>query len=66
MTKLELETPALLVDLPCVGSDLERMAAFVRGVPAKLHAHFKNHKCPDPAARRVAPGAIGMSCTTLK
>ena len=66
MTKLELETPALLVDLPCMEANLERMASFFRSVPAKLRPHFKNHKCPDRAARQLDAGAIGMTCATLR
>lgn len=66
MREEELETPALLVDLPCMEANLERMASFFRTVPAKLRPHFKNHKCPDLAARQLAAGAIGMTCATLK
>ncbi len=66
MTKQELETPTLLVDLTCMEANLERMACFFRSVPAKLRPHFKNHKCPDLAARQLAAGAIGMTCATLK
>ncbi len=47
-------------------ANLERMASFFRGVPSKLRPHFKNHKCPDLAARQLAAGAIGMTCATLR
>lgn len=66
MTKRDLETPALLVDLPRMESNLEKMAAFFRSVPAKLRPHFKNHKCPALATRQLAAGAIGMTCATVK
>ncbi len=66
MTKQEIETPALLVDLDRMEVNLERMAAFFRTVPAKLRPHYKNHKCLDLAARQVAAGAIGMTCATLR
>src|SRR5437868_12004173 len=46
-------------------ANLERMAAFFRGVSAKLRPHFKNHKCPDLAARQLDAGAIGITCATL-
>ena len=65
MNKLELETPALLVDLPRMESNLQKMAQFFTGTPAKLRPHFKNHKCPALAARQLAAGAIGMTCATL-
>lgn len=66
VTKQELETPALLVDLPRMEANLERMASFFRPLPAKLRPHFKNHKCPDLAARQLEAGAIGMTCATLR
>ena len=66
MTKKELETPALLVDLPRMESNLERMSLFFRSVPAKLRPHFKNHKCPVLAARQLEAGAIGITCATLR
>jgi D-serine deaminase-like pyridoxal phosphate-dependent protein len=66
MTKLDIETPALLVDLDRMEANLERMAAFFRTVPAKLRPHYKNHKCPDFAARQLAAGAIGITCATLR
>ncbi len=66
MTKQEIETPALLVDLDRMEANLERMAAFFRGMPAKLRPHFKNHKCLDLAARQLKAGAIGITCATLR
>ena len=66
MTKKQIETPALLVDLDRMEANLERMAAFFRSVPAKLRPHFKNHKCPELARRQLDAGAIGMTCATLR
>ncbi|MGD0498131.1 MAG: DSD1 family PLP-dependent enzyme [Bryobacteraceae bacterium] len=65
MTKQEIETPALLVNLDRMEANLERMAAFFRTTPAKLRPHFKNHKCPELAARQLDAGAIGVTCATL-
>lgn len=66
MRTAEIETPALLVDLDRMEANLERMAAFFRGVSAKLRPHFKNHKCPELASRQFAAGAIGITCATLR
>lgn len=66
MTKLEIETPALLVDLDRMEGNLERMAAFFRSAPAKLRPHFKNHKCLTLADRQLKAGAIGITCATLR
>ena len=40
-----LPTPALLVDLDIMESNLQAMAAFFRDKPCKLRPHFKNTKC---------------------
>jgi D-serine deaminase-like pyridoxal phosphate-dependent protein len=66
VTKHELETPALLVDLDLMESNLARMGAFFQALPAKLRPHFKNHKCPALAARQLEAGAIGITCATLR
>lgn len=66
MTRQDIETPALLVDLGRMEANLERMASFFRQVPAKLRPHFKNHKCPDLAARQLNAGAVGITCATLR
>jgi D-serine deaminase-like pyridoxal phosphate-dependent protein len=65
VTKQEIETPALVIDLEGMEANLERMAAFFRTVPAKLRPHFKNLKCSALAARQLKAGAIGITCATL-
>ena len=55
MTRDDLETPALIIDLELMEANLERMAAFFREGPVKLRPHFKNHKCPDLAWRQLMP-----------
>jgi D-serine deaminase-like pyridoxal phosphate-dependent protein len=61
-----IETPALLVDLDAMESNLHRMAGFFRDQPAKLRPHFKNHKVPMLAWKQIEAGAIGMTCATLR
>ncbi len=61
----ELDTPALLVDLDAMESNLDRMAAFFRDKRAKLRPHFKNHKVPLLAWKQLEAGAIGITCATL-
>jgi len=65
MKKNQLETPALLVDLPSMERNLLRMAGFFSRVPAKLRPHFKNHKCLALATKQLEAGAIGMACATV-
>jgi D-serine deaminase-like pyridoxal phosphate-dependent protein len=46
-------------------ANLDRMAAFLRGVPAKLRPHFKNYRSPALARRQLDAGAVGITCATL-
>jgi D-serine deaminase-like pyridoxal phosphate-dependent protein len=62
----DIQTPALLVDLDAMESNLNRMADFFREKPAKLRPHFKNHKVPQLARKQLKVGAIGMTCATLR
>jgi D-serine deaminase-like pyridoxal phosphate-dependent protein len=66
MKKVQLETPALLVDLPVMEGNLRRMAEFFNQGTTKLRPHFKNHKCLALAARQLAAGAIGITCSTVE
>jgi D-serine deaminase-like pyridoxal phosphate-dependent protein len=62
----EIDTPALMLDLPACQRNLARMADFFRNRPAKLRPHFKNHKCVTLARRQLAAGAaVGMTCAKL-
>jgi D-serine deaminase-like pyridoxal phosphate-dependent protein len=65
--KLEqIRTPALLVDLDAMESNLYGMAEFFRDRKCKLRPHFKNHKTPLLAWKQIHAGAIGMTCATLR
>ena len=66
MKKEEIKTPALVVDLDLMESNLESMAAFFRDRPCKLRPHFKNHKTPLLAWKQIRAGAIGMTCATIR
>src|SRR5580704_5517415 len=62
----EIRTPALLLDLDAMESNLNRMAEFFRNKPVKLRPHFKNHKVPLLAWKQIEAGAIGVCCATLR
>lgn len=62
----EIDTPALLVDLDSIESNLHRMAGFFRDRRCKARPHFKNHKSPALAQRQLESGAIGITCATLR
>jgi len=66
LKKDQITTPALLVDLDAMESNLHCMAAFFRDRACKLRPHFKNHKTPLLALKQVRAGAIGMTCATVR
>jgi D-serine deaminase-like pyridoxal phosphate-dependent protein len=66
MNTNELDTPALLLDMDCMESNLRQMASFLRNTPAKLRPHFKNHRMLVLARKQLEAGAIGMTCARLR
>jgi D-serine deaminase-like pyridoxal phosphate-dependent protein len=62
----EIKTPALIVDLDVMETNLRDMANFFASRPCKLRPHFKNHKAPMLAWKQIRAGAIGMTCATIR
>ena len=60
MTRAEIPTPALLLDLDRFERNIQTMAAHVKSAGKKLRPHAKTHKCPEIARRQVAAGAAGV------
>ncbi|MDH7501045.1 MAG: alanine racemase, partial [candidate division NC10 bacterium] len=65
MSKEEIDTPALLIDLPTMEANLKRMADFFSHKEAKLRPHAKTHKSPLIARQQIDLGAIGITCAKL-
>ncbi len=65
MTRDEIPTPALLLDLDRFERNLATMAAHVRGAGKAIRPHAKTHKCPEIARRQIAAGARGVACAKL-
>ena len=62
----EIETPALLVDIQTVESNIERMATYFAGVEANLRPHAKIYKAtPAFAHMQIQAGATGITCAKL-
>jgi D-serine deaminase-like pyridoxal phosphate-dependent protein len=59
-------TPALLVDLEALESNIDRMARSFAEMPSELRPHIKVHKCPEIARRQVEAGAIGVATATVR
>jgi len=65
MHYLELDTPALLVDLDRLENNIFRMAEFAKSRGVYLRPHTKTHKCAEIAKMQLAAGAMGITCAKL-
>jgi len=65
LTKSEIPTPALLVDLDALEANIARMAEKVKQSGKKLRPHAKAHKCVEVAKRQTAAGAVGLCVATV-
>ena len=61
----EADTPALLVDLARLETNIADMAALARDAGVALRPHFKTHKSVAIARRQIAAGAVGMTVAKL-
>ena len=57
----DLDTPAVLIDLDIMESNLARMAGYCRDHHLALRPHTKTHKVPELAHRQVRLGACGIT-----
>jgi D-serine deaminase-like pyridoxal phosphate-dependent protein len=65
VTRDDIATPALLLDLDRFERNLARMAEHARRAGKGLRPHAKTHRCPEIARRQVAAGALGVACAKL-
>ena len=63
--KTELDTPALLIDLDILESNIQSMADYFSGISTDLRPHLKTHKTPIIAKKQIEAGAIGITCAKL-
>lgn len=65
-TRHDLITPALVLDLDVARENIANMAAYMRGVPAKLRPHIKVHKSPELGRMQMEAGeSIGLTTATV-
>jgi 3-hydroxy-D-aspartate aldolase len=62
MSKWDLDTPALCLDLDAFERNIATMQARLTAMAVASRPHAKSHKCPAIAARQLAAGSIGI-CT---
>lgn len=59
----DLDTPALVVDVPVMERNIEVLHTYFKGRAAKVRPHIKGHKSPILAHRQLAAGGtIGGVC----
>src|SRR6267154_2391026 len=58
----QIDTPALVLDLGALESNIAVMADTVRKSGVRLRPHAKSHKCAEIARRQIAAGAVGVCC----
>src|SRR2546425_4443251 len=63
--KSALDTPALLVDLDVMETNIARIVAACRAHDIVWRPHSKAHKTPEIAKKQMAAGAIGVTCAKL-
>lgn len=63
---LQIETPAVLVDLDKLEINLNDMASFSSKQGIALRPHIKAHKTPEIALKQLESGASGITVATLK
>src|SRR5512136_2963837 len=61
----ELDTPALVVDLDILETNLREMADYCAGHGLALRPHIKTHKIPAIARMQIASGAHGITVAKL-
>jgi len=65
VTRDDIPTPALLLDLDRFERNLRAVAIHLSAAGKRLRPHAKTHKCPEIARRQIAAGAIGIVCAKL-
>jgi D-serine deaminase-like pyridoxal phosphate-dependent protein len=60
VSKWELDTPALCVDLDKLDHNIATMKARLAGTGVATRPHAKTHKCPAIAKLQLAAGSIGV------
>ncbi|MGD0189714.1 MAG: DSD1 family PLP-dependent enzyme [Rhizomicrobium sp.] len=60
-----LQTPALVIDLDRLETNIARMAEHARQSGIRLRPHAKTHKCAEIARQQIAAGALGICVAKL-
>ena len=61
----DIDTPAVIVDLNIVQSNIRRFQSYCDSIDLKLRPHIKTHKIPMLAKMQIEEGAIGITCQKI-
>lgn len=64
--KQDIDTPALVIELPAMEQNIAKMADFARSQGISLRPYIKTHKSTILARKQMAAGAIGIGCATIE
>src|SRR6266436_5954618 len=65
MTRDDLPTPALVLDLTAFEFNVAKMATYCKDHGRALRPHGKTHKCPEIAKALIRAGAVGCCAAKL-
>ncbi len=66
VTKDDLPTPSLLLDLDAFEANVQRMASHGADAGLDMRPHAKTHKCSEVAKRQIGAGALGVCVATIR
>jgi D-serine deaminase-like pyridoxal phosphate-dependent protein len=61
----QVDSPALLLELPVARANIDLMAARIGALPASLRPHVKAHKSVELARMQLEAGAVGVTTATV-
>jgi D-serine deaminase-like pyridoxal phosphate-dependent protein len=62
---IELDTPAVTIDLDIMESNIRRVQEHLQGHGIANRPHIKTHKIPEIGRMQMAAGAVGITCQKL-
>jgi D-serine deaminase-like pyridoxal phosphate-dependent protein len=65
LTREDLPTPALMLDMDAFDSNVAKMTACAREHNRALRPHGKTHKCPEIAKALIRAGAVGVCAAKI-
>lgn len=63
--RLDISTPALVLDLDALEANIAAMTAWAKAQGIALRPHAKTHKCAAIGRRQMEQGALGLCCAKL-